>query len=76
MGSFCLFATHFHELAELKKQVDFIYNMHANAVIDQGELILTHEIVDGPATQVCLFIYFFFKLKNFLFRVMEFMLQK
>lgn len=51
IGSFCLFATHFHELTELSKRISFVSNCHVDAQVIDGELVLLHKIVSGPSTQ-------------------------
>lgn len=51
IGSFCLFATHFHELTEMDKQFPFVMNLHVEAEISNDELLLLHRVLSGPATQ-------------------------
>ena len=50
-GSFCLFATHFHELTEMDKLKKGVVNLHVSADVKNGELSLLHHIEAGPAKQ-------------------------
>eukprot|EP01117_Protostelium_nocturnum_P017601 TRINITY_DN7194_c0_g1_i1.p1 TRINITY_DN7194_c0_g1~~TRINITY_DN7194_c0_g1_i1.p1 ORF type:complete len:935 (-),score=286.74 TRINITY_DN7194_c0_g1_i1:10-2781(-) len=50
-GCFCLFATHFHELTEMDRHVDYVKNLHVKADIIEGELILQHEVMPGASLQ-------------------------
>lgn len=45
----CLFATHYHELTRLAERLDALTLKHVRAREWQGELVLLHEIADGPA---------------------------
>ena len=45
----CLFATHYHELTRLSERLDAVALRHARAREWQGELVLLHEIGEGPA---------------------------
>ena len=45
----CLFATHYHELARLAEQCDALTLHHVRAQEWKGELVLLHEVADGPA---------------------------
>jgi len=49
IGSFTLFATHYHELTFVEKYLDGIKNYNV-AIIEEGdELVFLHKIVDGSA---------------------------
>jgi DNA mismatch repair protein MutS len=45
----CLFATHYHELARLAETCDALSLHHVRAREWQGDLVLLHELADGPA---------------------------
>ena len=45
----CLFATHYHELTRLAERCDALSLHHVRAREWKGELVLLHELVDGPA---------------------------
>jgi DNA mismatch repair protein MutS len=45
----CLFATHYHELTRLAEQLDALSLHHVRAREWQGDLVLLHEVADGPA---------------------------
>jgi DNA mismatch repair protein MutS len=45
----CLFATHYHELTRLAEQLDALSLHHVRAREWQGDLVLLHELADGPA---------------------------
>ncbi|CAH0720022.1 unnamed protein product, partial [Brenthis ino] len=48
---FCLFATHYHELTQLPSlHPNVIVNSHAEASVLNGQLLLLHKILPGPAT--------------------------
>ncbi|CAE8594581.1 unnamed protein product [Polarella glacialis] len=50
---FCLFATHFHELAALQHAAPGVRNRHATAVVDaaSGKLTFLYSLVDGATDQ-------------------------
>ncbi len=48
-GAFTLFATHYFELTELKKQG--LRNIHLDAIAQNEQVIFLHRVEDGPATQ-------------------------
>ncbi|PRP77323.1 DNA mismatch repair protein Msh2 [Planoprotostelium fungivorum] len=50
-GCFCLFATHFHELTEMEKETPYVHNLHVEACIVDEELILQHQVNEGPCLQ-------------------------
>ena len=45
----CLFATHYHELARLADTCEALSLHHVRAREWQGDLVLLHELADGPA---------------------------
>jgi DNA mismatch repair protein MutS len=45
----CLFATHYHELCRLAESCDALSLHHVRAREWQGDLVLLHELADGPA---------------------------
>ena len=45
----CLFATHYHELARLAESCEALSLHHVRAREWQGELVLLHELAEGPA---------------------------
>ncbi|MGB7407852.1 MAG: DNA mismatch repair protein MutS [Pontixanthobacter sp.] len=49
LQSRCLFATHYHELARLADSCDALSLHHVRAREWKGDLVLLHELADGPA---------------------------
>ncbi len=45
----CLFATHYHELTRLAEKLDALSLHHVRAREYKGDLVLLHEVADGPA---------------------------
>ena len=45
----CLFATHYHELTRLAETLDALSLHHVRAREYKGDLVLLHEVADGPA---------------------------
>ncbi len=45
----CLFATHYHELTRLAERCDALSLHHVRAREWKGELVLLHQLADGPA---------------------------
>ncbi len=45
----CLFATHYHELTRLAERLDALSLHHVCAREWKGDLVLLHELADGPA---------------------------
>ncbi len=45
----CLFATHYHELTRLAERLDGLSLHHVRAREWKGDLVLLHEVIDGPA---------------------------
>jgi DNA mismatch repair protein MutS len=48
-GCRCLFATHYHELTRLAERLDGLSLRHVRAREWKGELVLLHEVGEGPA---------------------------
>ena len=46
-----LFATHYHELTDLSKEVDGIFDLNVDVSEDNGEIIFLHKIVPGAASK-------------------------
>jgi DNA mismatch repair protein MutS len=46
-----LFATHFHELTELSKILPGVGNLSVGSVEEDGQVIFTHQIHEGPALE-------------------------
>jgi DNA mismatch repair protein MutS len=45
----CLFATHYHELTRLAERLDALSLHHVRAREWKGDLVLLHELAEGPA---------------------------
>ena len=45
----CLFATHYHELTRLAERLEALSLHHVRAREWKGDLVLLHEVADGPA---------------------------
>ncbi len=45
----CLFATHYHELTRLAENLDALALRHVRAREHKGDLVLLHELAEGPA---------------------------
>lgn len=48
---FCLFATHFHEMARLEQCVGGVKNSHVTAAVDSSRLTFLYRVEDGCADQ-------------------------
>lgn len=51
LKSFSLFATHFHELTDLSKQVSCIGNVHLKAMTSKDNLTMLYQVEDGICDQ-------------------------
>lgn len=49
--SFCLFATHYHELTTIAQQIPNIGNVHVNAFADDDEMVMLYEVKEGVCDQ-------------------------
>lgn len=47
MKSFCLFATHFHELTSMEDIFNQVGNLHMTAVISKENLTLLYKVMPG-----------------------------
>jgi len=48
--SFCLFATHFHELTAIEHEIPCVKNLHVVADLKDGNLLLRYKIEHGPCS--------------------------
>ena len=49
IGAKTLFATHYHELTDLDKELDHLDNVHVATLEQNGNVTFLHKITDGPA---------------------------
>ncbi len=42
-----LFATHYHELTELEKEIDSVFNLHVSVKEINGKIVFTHKVLPG-----------------------------
>lgn len=54
----CLFATHFHELTELSKEVPSISNLHVEAITSEGDIIFLYNVKPGEYIYINILITF------------------
>lgn len=49
VGAKTLFATHYHELTALEKELPHLVNVHISTIENNGEVTFLHKIAEGPA---------------------------
>lgn len=49
IGAKTLFATHYHELTDLEKELDHLDNVHVATLEQNGNVTFLHKITEGPA---------------------------
>lgn len=49
--SYCLFATHFHEITKLVEEVPTIQNHHVTALVEDDKLTLLYKVKPGICDQ-------------------------
>ena len=49
IGAKTLFATHYHELTDLERELDHLENVHVSTLEENGQVTFLHKIAPGPA---------------------------
>ena len=49
--AYALFATHYHELIELEKEISTIGNLFVSAVTTEDEVLMLYEVKEGVCTK-------------------------
>ena len=49
--SYCLFATHFHEITKLTEEISAVKNQHVTALVEDDKLTLLYKVMPGICDQ-------------------------
>lgn len=49
--SYCLFATHFHEITKLAEEISTVQNQHVTALVENNKLTLLYKVIPGICDQ-------------------------
>ena len=47
IGAFCLFATHFHEMTDMEKEISCVKNMYVSALAEGDNLTMLYKVKEG-----------------------------